>query len=202
MQIYTSECGGVKLANVRKYGLGIMLSPLAMSKRDYKGIPLALDNGAFRAWTLGYPFIESAFVRALAKGYELGWPLTFIVCPDLVAQGLDSLIFSMEWARRRPGCKKLALAVQDGLNPTIVHNQTADLGFSTIFVGGTKKWKWETAADWVSFAHEKDMKVHIGRCGTLKGLETAAALGVDSVDSSNFARNDSWHVLEQFGLGG
>ena len=198
MRIYTSECGGAKLEKIREYGLGIMLSPLAMSKRDYTGIPLALDNGAFRSWRLGYPFMECLFLNSLEKGYTWGLPLEFIVCPDLIARGMESLRFSESWRYRLDPCPRLALAVQDGMTPKLVHNSTVDLGFATIFVGGTKEWKWETAPDWVAFAKDHGLKSHIGRCGTLNAIEKAADLGVDSVDSSNIARNDSWDVVRDF----
>jgi hypothetical protein len=198
MQIYTSECGGKKLERVRELRLGVMLSPLAMSNRDYTGIPLALDNGAFRSWRLGYPFIERLFLHALEQGYKRGWKLDFVVCPDMVAKGMDSLVFSMRWQERLASCDRLALAVQDGMTPQLVDKRTADLGFHTLFIGGTQEWKWKMAAEWVSFARDHGMKVHIGRCGTDGAIDRADALGVDSVDSSNIARNDSWDVVSRY----
>ena len=198
MQIYTSECGGTKLEILKELGLGVMLSPLAMTRRDYTGIPLALDNGAFRSWRLGYPFMERLFLNSIEKGYTWGLPLEFIVCPDLIARGMESLRFSVSWSSRLAPCPRLALAVQDGMSPGGIHDATADVGFSHLFVGGTKEWKWSTAKDWVQFAKDHGLKCHIGRCGTLSAIEEAARLGVDSVDSSNIARNDSWEVVRQY----
>lgn len=142
--------------------------------------------------------MPQVFEDTLSECYRVGLSLDFIVTPDIVAGGEMSLGVSTEWAAGRlQGCKNLALAVQDGISPHDI-NSYYRLMFSTIFVGGTEDWKWKTAKRWVDFAHEFDMKCHIGRCGTLKNLEAAKRMGADSVDSTSFARNDSWHIIEEF----
>ena len=81
------------------------------------------------------------------------------------------------------------------LDVTVMHR------FSHIFVGGSVAWKWETAHEWVLHAASYGMNCHIGQCGQLKYLNKAKNLSVDSVDSTSFVVNDSWHILDQFDQG-
>jgi len=202
MQVYTSNCYGNALEQARAHDLGILVASTGATgwgpDKAWKGIPCALDNGAFQCWQRGFPFMERAFFKALEGCYAAGLSLDFIVCPDLVAQGQRSLKYSMEWATERLRGGNLALAVQDGVTPKDVSLFTPWHHFTHIFVGGTLDWKWQTAPQWVEFAHQHGIRCHIGRCGTLKNLRRALSCGADSVDSSSFARNNSWHILREF----
>ena len=200
MKIFTGTCGGeYKLGKVEELKLGIMVSPSVTKppNKDFSKFKCCLDNGAFRNWQRGYPFMESSFFACMEKCHKVGIDLHFIVCPDIVTGGKDSLAFSMEYARTKlKTAQNLALAVQDGVTPKDVSNEYLG-NFTHIFVGGTREWKWETADEWVKYAHSKDLKCHIGRCGTLDRLEYARDMGADSVDSTNMARNDSWNTIER-----
>jgi len=201
MIVFTGQCSKSDLRHIRELKMGIMLQPLGCDKQDYGDTPLAFDNGAFRAWRLGYPFMERLFWKRLEDCFKRGWRLQFLVCPDLIARGYESLAFSLRWANEKlAGCPKLALAVQDGMVPSVVHEKIVDNQFSHIFVGGTEKWKWDTAQDWVQYAHDNSMKCHIGRCGTRNAIDRAVAMGVDSVDSSSIVRNKSWDVVRKNAL--
>ena len=107
--------------------------------------------------------------------------------------------FSLEWADSEylSGMDNLYLAVQDGIRTSDITPEIISK-FSGIFVGGTIEWKWRMAERWVDFAHSRIMKCHIGRCGSIDKLITADRIGADSVDSSSFARNDSWHIIDQY----
>ncbi|MEN6336610.1 MAG: hypothetical protein ABFE01_20340 [Phycisphaerales bacterium] len=143
--------------------------------------------------------MEEFFLGTLRKCYVLDLSLDFIVCPDIVARGCDSLRFSLRYASESLStAPRLALAVQDGMMENAVRSAVLDGTFTHLFVGGTVEWKWETAAMWVKVAHDHGMKCHIGRCGTLRALDRAAAMEADSVDSASFVRNDSWHIVRQF----
>ena len=200
MQIYTGNMYGSDLIRGEKLGLGIMIASSPSNfkpSKDWKGLPLALDNGAFQCYRRGYPFMENDFFDTLRECYRLQLELDFIVCPDIVGEGLTSLDFSLHYARTRlTGCKRLALAVQDGMLPRHIATRIADDDFSTIFVGGTLEWKWSTLPSWVSMAHENGMKCHVGRCGTTTDITKAIEFGVDSVDSTSIARNKSWQIIE------
>lgn len=197
MKIYTAHAGGVKLQNIVDRDMGVLASP-GRSCAGYKDldISIALDNGAFSAWQRGYPFMADNFRRHLENAYQHVKP-EFIVCPDVVAGGLGSLDFSMMWVRNELLGARLALAVQDGMTPKDI---TPDIikHFIYIFVGGTPEWKWATLAQWVRFARDEGKKIHVGQVGNINRLEYCQSLGVDSVDSSNFARHDSFDVIDAF----
>ncbi|MBV60946.1 MAG: hypothetical protein CMH65_06555 [Nevskiales bacterium] len=166
-------------------------------KKEYKRVPCALDNGAFQCWRRGFPFMADVFRETLAESYRVGLTLDFIVCPDIVSGGKDSLSYSMKWANGElETAKNLALAVQDGM--TVQDVRPYLHRFAWLFVGGTLDWKWQTAKQWIDLAHSRGLKCHIGRVGTLPHLKQAQRLGADSVDSTSFARNDSWHIIEEF----
>ena len=72
------------------------------------------------------------------------------------------------------------------------------LGGAINLVGGSVEWKWDTAKEWVDFAHDKEMKCHIGQVGQLHYLIRAYEYGADSVDSSSIVRNKSWGIIDKF----
>jgi len=200
MQIYTGNAYGKKLEKVIEYELGIMIStsPIFKPNKDFNQVPCALDNGAFSAWSKGYPFPEKAFLDTLDTCYKLNLTLDFIVCPDIVTGGEKSLLFSLEWAQGRlRTAPRLALVLQDGMTPEMIDDYTLSF-FEVLFVGGTVEWKWKTAEQWVEHAHKHNKKCHIGQCGKLLSLRMASLLGVDSVDSTSFTRNSSWQTLDEF----
>ena len=200
MFIYTGNSAGKKLIKVEELGLGIMIasSPVLFPNKEIKKFPCALDNGAFQCYRRGFPFMPEIFYNILGKCYRYGITLDFIVCPDIVTGGVDSLKYSMKWAEGElETAQNLALAVQDGMEPFHIQKYMLDR-FTHIFIGGSKEWKWSTAEKWVKFAHDKGKKCHIGRCGTLENLKKAYLYGADSVDSTNFVRNESWHIVEEF----
>lgn len=195
MKLYTGACGGEKKDHCMRLGVGFMLSGVT-TKTLCKGIPCAIDNGAYEAWRRGLPWLESRFMRLLENCWNKGVTADFIVAPDIVAGGMDSMDFSLSWVDRlRPA--RLALAVQDGIKFESIGRSVANQ-FAVLFVGGTADWKWQTAAQWVRTAHDHGMKCHIGRVGTLARLQYAKQIGADSVDSTSWARNGSWHILERF----
>ena len=49
--------------------------------------------------------------------------------------------------------------------------------------GGSTAWKWQTAAAWSKLAHSLGLTCHIGRAGSIKRVEQAAAAEADSLDS-------------------
>lgn len=195
MIIYSANGGGHKIAQQQQqHKLGVMLTPPDYTIREaHKDMNIAIDNGAFANWQKGYGFNEYAFLKLLDKIISRKQPYQFVVCPDIVAGGLASRDFSMMWKNRLVNWK-LYFVTQDGMRTQDVNLD----GFEGLFVGGTKEWKWKTAHKWVDFAHEKNKKCHIGQCGTLKRLLYAESIGADSVDSTNFIRNYSYHTIEQY----
>jgi len=200
MLIYTGQTTGTKLDRIESLKMGICISstPHRNPSKDFRKVPCFLDNGAFTCWTKGYPFQEEIFFKTMADAYKHGIKLDFVVCPDIVTGGKRSLDFSLEYASGKlKTCSNLALAVQDGMEPRDLVKYHYDM-FKYIFVGGSREWKWKTAESWVKLAHERGKLCHIGRVGTLDLLKTAYSIGADSVDSTNFTRNDSWEVVKEF----
>lgn len=185
------------------YGLGCMVSPSPTRNpcKDARKTFCALDNGAFRCHQRGYPFMEEQFLKTLTTCWKVGIDLDFIVVPDIMLAGKESLKFSMEYATTKLNtAKNLALVVQDGVWPEDIDEYQLNPLFSHIFVGGSVEWKWKYAKMWVDDAHSRGLLCHIGRCGTLKRLLEAHRLNADSVDSTSFVRNESWHIIEAYNL--
>lgn len=179
------------IARVRALGMGVLVASTRsgfLPTKKLRGIPLAVDNGAFGAWKDGYWFDEFAFLRTLSAVCRAKLKPQWIVAPDLVARGLESLQFSLKWVERMPDAP-FALAVQDGMIPEDILPHLNR--FKAIFIGGTLEWKWTTAADWIELAHSRGLPCHIGRVGSVEDLHRAEMLGADSCDSSNFNRGSS-----------
>ena len=201
MKIYTGMTTGEKLDKIKSLDMGICIStsPTTKPTKQHGEVNCFLDNGAFPCFAKGYPFQADVFRDSLKASYRHGIKLDFIVCPDIVAGGLQSLDLSLKWAKGELlGTPNLALVVQDGMKLKDVSHINPTTYFSYIFIGGSVNWKWETAEQWVEFAHSKGMKCHIGQVGTLERLKRAYEIGADSVDSTSFVRNNSFHIVESF----
>lgn len=202
MKIYTGIAFGKKLEKIQELNLGLMLSSvydLTIIKPEFKHYSCALDNGAFSDYVKNknFPFDEHRFLQTLSKCIQLNINLDFIVCPDIVEGGIRSLYFSMKWAERLQS-HNLALALQDGISPTDLINEGALSYFKVLFIGGSTLWKRAAIDEFTDFAHENNKLIHVGRIGKKSSLEFCRERKVDSVDSTSFARNSSWHILKEF----
>jgi hypothetical protein len=168
------------IAELETLGFGECATPDRLPPRRF---PWFLDNGAFPAWKAGRPFDGERFQKALEKLDRIPRGPDFIVVPDKVAGGLDSLWFSLTWAPHvaRTGAP-LYLAVQDGMTEEdlVPHLKP----FAGLFVGGTTEWKLRTGGAWAAFAHAHGRRCHIGRVGSMKRIRWALSTGADSIDSS------------------
>lgn len=194
MKIYQGNSASRAVRRVcMENGYGIMLSEF---RRDAdKNFPyFAIDNGAFSAWKNNEEWNKDVFLRLL--DYYDGVDPDFAVVPDKVADGEISLKFSLKWLEwlRRHYDMPFLLAVQDGMAVESV--EQAITLFDGIFVGGTKRWKYRTAKQWVNLAHDYDKICHIGRCYSLRRVCWADRIGADSIDSTGWARNDTFNIIE------
>src|SRR5215471_11291594 len=82
--------------------------------------PWAYDNGAFRDWQARRPFHAGIFRDDMHRIADSGILPDFIVCPDIVAGGLESLSFSLAWLDEIREIAPVYLAVQDGMVPADV----------------------------------------------------------------------------------
>ena len=185
MKIYFVNTGRLTYHEImRENDIGMLHIPYSW-RNPVDGLRYCIDNGQFHYWKNGLPFDRDAFLRVLkvAEGYPKP---DFVVCPDIVAGGKKSLDFSMEWLSQHPR-DDYYFVVQDGMTVEMVEEIVSN--FEGLFVGGTRAWKWRTVHHWVRLAHRCDVRCHIGRVGSLRGLWRAKGAGADSVDSASFVRN-------------
>jgi hypothetical protein len=153
---------------------------LAMKPSPWEGEKWGFDNGAFGWWIKGQPFNELVFALRLQQALAVGVPYMAVV-PDLVAKGMESLDYSLDWLARLPKKWSWYLALQDGMTENAV-TDVLPL-FDGLFLGGTDRFK-ATAWQWSKLAHDKGKKFHYGRAGTLRKLQHAYNCQADSCDSS------------------
>lgn len=121
MLVFVGQTRSRKLiARLEALGFGECTQPKEWPPRRH---PWFLDNAAFSDWKAGKAFNAEAFLRALCLAMAGEIMPVFVVCPDLVASGLESLEFSLRW---RDQCESVLrdqslpmprwyLAVQDGM---------------------------------------------------------------------------------------
>ena len=166
MKLYTA---GGSIANreaCKELGVGLMMCDGWRDPSDYPFF--AVDNGAYSAWSQGKRWNPATFMHILSRcAEELAAP-DFVVLPDIVGGGVESLNLSFAWRKTLDITWPYmgfnwALAVQDGMTEEDVlrigglWDQLRD-HISTIFVGGTMDWKLRTMNQWIAFAHERGME--------------------------------------------
>lgn len=184
MAAYASRTGTRRNLDVlRAAGWRLMIS--ARGEWRTEGFArYALDNGAWTAYQRQEPFDAKAFegvVEALARGAD------FVVTPDIVLGGIESLRFSVGWLQRLADvpCMKL-LAVQNGMQPSDLRPLLGrEVG---IFVGGDDRWKESSLPMWGDLAHEVGCYLHVGRVNTARRMRLCSDAGVDSFDGSSASR--------------
>lgn len=139
------------------------------------------DNGAFRDWRAGRAFDVTRWLRDMRWMSYRGIVPDFVVVPDVVAGGAESLAWSAMWRDEVPEAFPAYLAVQDGMSVAEVALHLPQ--YAGIFVGGSLEWKLATASAWVQLAHARRLRCHVGRVGTPDRVRWARAIGVDSIDS-------------------
>jgi hypothetical protein len=192
MMLYAGNARATETrAKLKEMGAGIMHSG---GFRSYRDLPFCIDNGAFGAWLRKEKPRPWDFIQLCKRYYHEGMIPDFVVVPDIVAGGPDSLRFSLQYSNSFPPGFKRYLAVQDGMSETEVANHL--ILYEGLFVGGTKKWKMATSRIWVKLSHRVGKKCHVGRIGIKKEIEWAMGIGVDSIDSTSWGRAGSWHHVE------
>jgi hypothetical protein len=144
----------------------------------------ALDNGAWSAFQNKCDFDSSAFEVAVKKH---GSTADFIVLPDIVAGGLDSLEFSASWLCRLSGVAPLYLAVQDGMTSDDVRGFGVER-IAGLFVGGSTEWKLDSLKWWGEFAQESNKRLHVARVNTRRRIRLSHLAGAHSFDGTSVTR--------------
>lgn len=173
------------IALLKAAGIGecTIRGELASRKRD----PWFYDNGAFRDWKAGVPFDGVRWTRDMWRIRDRKLRPDFIVVPDKVAAGAESLVWSELHRRDVPDGERAYLAVQDGMTIGTVGAHLRELAadgfpYAGLFVGGSLDWKIETAPAWADYAHAAGLRCHVGRVGTPERVRWAKPFA-DSIDS-------------------
>jgi hypothetical protein len=179
---YASRTGTRRnLDALRAAGWRLLVSARADLRTE--GFAYALDNGAWTAFQRQEPFDVAAFERAVeALGHGADW----LVLPDKVAGGLESLDMSLTWLPRLRGVTRLLIAVQDGMVEADIRPYLADdVG---VFVGGSTDWKLTTMRRWGELARAAASYCHVGRVNTVRRIRLCQDAGVDSFDGTSVSR--------------
>lgn len=182
MAAYASRTGTRRnLAALRGAGWRLLVSARGVLRHE--GFPYAIDNGAWTAFQKGEPFDVPAFEKAVEWGAD---GADWLILPDIVGGGIESLRFSMEWAPRLHGVCPLLLAVQDGMRPADVAPIVGP-GVG-IAVGGTTEWKEFTTPAWGALARETGAYLHVLRVNSRRRINLCRDAGADSFDGSSASR--------------
>lgn len=168
------------IAAIRGVGWGWLIAPESRSW-DPKGMSYVLDNGAWSAFNSNIPW-DGAKYGALVD--RLGSGADFVIAPDIVAGGLESLSLSLSWLSRLSGLR--LVAVQDGMEPS----DLAPVVGPTVGIalGGSTEWKLLRMRDWGRFCRRHGCYYHVLRVNTLRRIRYAFDAGADSVDGSRCSR--------------
>ena len=174
---YASRTGTRRnLDALRAAGWRLLVSARGVLRSE--GCGYALDNGAWTAHQRGEAFDEDAFVEAVDR---LGDGADWIVAPDIVAGGLESLAYSVSWLPRLRG-RRVLIAVQDGMTPDDVAPYLSErIG---VAIGGSTEWKEAQLVGRVWRASY----LHALRVNTARRIRLCHWAGVDSFDGSSASR--------------
>lgn len=167
------------LAVLREAGWRLMLTPDNSTPRE--GMRFAIDNGAFSKGG----FNSDGFARLIER---LGCAADFIVLPDIVAGGKNSLDLSVSWIPKLRGLRKLLLPIQDGMTAHdvgMVLRQNVQVG---LFMGGSTEFKLRELYAWGMVAHAWNRHYHVGRVNSRRRIRLCAEAGADSFDGTSVTR--------------
>jgi len=187
MIAYASRTGTKRnLAALSEVGWRLMVSARGVLRTE--GFRYALDNGAWTSFQRRERFDAVAFERAVDL---LGAGADFIVLPDIVMGGIDSLTMSRRWwdaFHYRPALHHVPklIAVQDGFEARDIRPLLSPM--TGIFVGGSASWKLLTMQRWATLARDHGAICHVGRVNTARRIRACEAAGVDSFDGSGASR--------------
>jgi hypothetical protein len=171
------------LAGMRANGWGLLLTP-DRPELLTGFAAVAIDNGAWGAHQCGEEWTPDKFCKLVDKhGAIAHW----VVAPDIVCGGLESLARSVQWLPwLLDRCRRVLIAVQDGITATDLMPLVNDrVG---IFVGGSTNWKIETLPMWGELAKNSGCYLHVGRVNSAKRIRLCAMSGADSVDGTSGTR--------------
>ncbi len=174
---YASNTGTLRnLAALRAAGWRLLLTPANQTLRA--GMRFGIDNGAFsKGGFQAEPF------AALVE--RLGAAADFVVLPDIVSGGMESLDLSVSWISKLRGLRSLLLPLQDGMAARavgMVLRQNVQVG---LFLGGSTEYKLREMYGWGMVAAAWKRYYHVGRVNTARRIRLCAEAGADSFDGTS-----------------
>ena len=177
---------------------------LRIKQKDAQHHGFAFDNGVFADFINGLPFNDNKFEQQLKKMHKEKMFPDFIVIPDIIGGGRESLEYSINYLPKLDFCPfPKFLVVQNGITIDDVepylskNNNKQQIEFDGIFVGGTPtfkgfgkpktneiEWKLKTMESWTKLAHKYDKRCHIGRVSSKRRLQFARSIRADSCNTS------------------
>ncbi len=156
------------------------LHSVSAPREPKQGIPWALDNGVYGAFTNGADWCPKPFYSYLEK--FSAWKPLWAVVPDSVGNRGKTLDL---WAEHYKAVAKfgvpLAFAVQDGMSVEDVPSEA-----EVVFVGGSTSWKWQNLKTYT----ENFPRVHVGRVNSYRLLWMAHRAGAESCDGTGWFRGN------------
>lgn len=192
MIVYVGAGSGPFRWLVIQAGHGQMVSPQVGAFRIPEFGRWAFDNGAYTDYLHGEVFNDALYAERLEQISALPTERLpdWCVVPDIVADP-TSLAYSLRWRQALHGVDRRLrwyLAIQDFMTPEDILHALCLEPFDGLFIGGSTKWKWDTAAKWVSWGHDHGLPVHIARVNGPGPLQRAVDIGADSVDGTGWVR--------------
>ena len=179
---YTSRCSGRTVGLLRDAGWRFIVEPSQGYRRDPCPLPYGLDSGAWACHRAGVPFDEDGFRRVLK---DHGETADWIVLPDIVGGGAESLALSLSWVPEVSEHKRpLLLAVQDGMTVAQIEPLLSSVGVG-LFLGGSTEWKLSTMRQWGTLARRAGCWYHVARVNSQKRITLCQDAGATSFDGSS-----------------
>jgi len=156
--------------------IGQLLTPL--TRREYRGGPFAIDNGAFAG------FNATGFRNLLDRRKGNRDDCLFVAAPDVVGSARRTLECFDHWYPQLSGWP-IALVAQDGQEDLPIPWKL----INAVFIGGSTGWKCGPhAAAVIKAAQAIGKWVHVGRVNTPDRFEYFHGLGADSIDGTGISR--------------
>lgn len=194
MKAYASAPGrGRNRDALAAYDWGLIVNPY--DPRPIDGFAYAVDDGA---WVARQRFLKgevptpvldldrySAFIAVYGGGAD------FVIAPDIVEGGGESLALTRQWLPKLQslyylGGVTLMVAVQDGMTMADIADLIGpEVG---IAIGGSTDWKLETLRYWCEQARAAGAPSHVLRVNTERRIRMCEAAGADSFDGSSPSR--------------
>lgn len=188
MILYASQTHGKKnLQAMQDNNIRVLVTP-----DTYRGIkslnwnngtrfPFAMDNGAYGCHLKGVDFNMPKFEKMI---HEAGSMADWVIAPDIVGGGLESLSMSTAWLKNYD--KPALIAVQDGMTPSdVVEHLSNRVG---IAIGGSTDWKLKNLPIWGKCAASVGCYLHVLRVNSRKRLQACKIAGAHSTDGTHATR--------------